>query len=288
MSTPPQQHSPTIEGAILGTAAYMSPEQARGRRVDKRSDIWTFGVLLYEMLTGASPFVGETASDSIGAVLHKELDLGSLPSETPLQARRVLKLCLVRDMNQRIRDIGDARLELIRPVESAPHAQPSRRGVPLALLALACVLVACLAATGAWLLKPVPHPERMHLAIPAAARFERVPTSRCRRTARRSRSSPSSGCRERTARSRPCTFVVGTIERSASSRARIGPGLGRRARPRSSHRMVVGFWSRYEMLFARDPRYGRYRSPADLRASSTTSPRLEASASTTASSPMTS
>jgi serine/threonine protein kinase len=64
------QHSPTIAGAILGTAAYMSPEQARGRRVDKRTDIWAFGVILYEMLVGSSPFQGETATDSIGAVLH--------------------------------------------------------------------------------------------------------------------------------------------------------------------------------------------------------------------------
>jgi serine/threonine protein kinase len=70
LTTPQPQHSPTIEGAILGTAAYMSPEQARGRKVDKRTDIWSFGVVLYEMLVGASPFHGETATDSIGAVLH--------------------------------------------------------------------------------------------------------------------------------------------------------------------------------------------------------------------------
>lgn len=69
------QHSPTIAGAILGTAAYMSPEQARGRRVDKRTDIWSFGVLLYEMLVGSSPFQGETTTDSMGAVLHKDLIL---------------------------------------------------------------------------------------------------------------------------------------------------------------------------------------------------------------------
>jgi len=108
------QHSPTIVGTILGTAAYMSPEQARGRRVDKRSDVWAFGVILYEMLTGASPFQGETATDSIGAVLHKDVDLTRLPPETPANVRRVLGRCLVRDKSQRFRDIGDLRIELMR------------------------------------------------------------------------------------------------------------------------------------------------------------------------------
>lgn len=117
LTTPNPQHSPTIAGAILGTAAYMSPEQARGRRVDKRTDIWSFGVVLYEMLVGASPFVGETVSDSIGAVLHKQLDLEQLPSQTPASVRRVLRRCLERDKGLRYRDIGDVRLELLNPSE---------------------------------------------------------------------------------------------------------------------------------------------------------------------------
>lgn len=107
-------HSPTMPGVILGTAAYMSPEQARGRRVDKRTDIWSFGVILYEMLTGASPFVGETVSDSIGAVLHKDIDLDRLPPLTPPIVRHVLRRCLARDKSTRIRDIGDARIEIMR------------------------------------------------------------------------------------------------------------------------------------------------------------------------------
>ena len=84
----------TTPGAVLGTAAYMSPEQARGRRVDKRTDIWAFGVVLFEMLTGANPFSGETATDSIGAVLHKDPDLSSLPVSIPIGVRRVLSRCL--------------------------------------------------------------------------------------------------------------------------------------------------------------------------------------------------
>ena len=111
--TSPAMHSPTMPGVILGTAAYMSPEQARGRPVDKRTDIWSFGVVLYEMLVGASPFVGETVSDSIGAVLHKEIDLSRLPNSTSAHLRRVLRRCLERDKGLRYRDIGDVRIELM-------------------------------------------------------------------------------------------------------------------------------------------------------------------------------
>ena len=131
MTTPQPQHSPTIAGAILGTAAYMSPEQARGRRVDKRTDVWSFGVLLYEMLIGASPFHGETATDSIGAVLHKDLDLERLPEEVPVNVPRVLERCLVRDKSLRFRDIGDVRIELVRagdqtPIEAQQHGASAR------------------------------------------------------------------------------------------------------------------------------------------------------------------
>ena len=77
------ENSPTMPGVILGTAAYMSPEQARGRKVDKRTDIWSFGVVLYEMLAAVGPFQGETATDSLGAVLHKEPDFSRLPPATP-------------------------------------------------------------------------------------------------------------------------------------------------------------------------------------------------------------
>jgi Tol biopolymer transport system component/predicted Ser/Thr protein kinase len=154
--TSPIAHSPTMPGVILGTAAYMSPEQARGRRVDKRTDVWSFGVLLYEMLTGASPFVGETAGDSIGAILHKDVDHARLPASTPARVRRVLDRCLVRDKAQRARDIGDLRLELLRDEEaSAAHGGPAR-GVPAAAVLGLLVLAAIAAAGAAWLVKPAP------------------------------------------------------------------------------------------------------------------------------------
>jgi eukaryotic-like serine/threonine-protein kinase len=142
MTTPRPQHSPTIAGAILGTAAYMSPEQARGRRVDKRTDIWSFGVVLYEMLVGQSPFRGETVSDSIGAVLHKNLDLHRLPAGTPDHVRRVLARCLERDKNLRYRDIGDVRIELQNPVAGVgPSIAPRRTTTVVTMVALALLTI---------------------------------------------------------------------------------------------------------------------------------------------------
>jgi serine/threonine-protein kinase len=102
----------TVEGVILGTAAYMSPEQARGKKVDRRADIWAFGVVLWEMLTGRKLFEGETVSDVLAAVLTREPDLSELPPGTPGQVGRVLGRCLQRDPRRRIRDMGDVRLEL--------------------------------------------------------------------------------------------------------------------------------------------------------------------------------
>jgi eukaryotic-like serine/threonine-protein kinase len=133
--TSPARHSPTVAGVILGTAAYMSPEQARGRRVDRRTDIWSFGVVLLEMLTGANPFAGETVSDSIGAILHKEADVTRLAPDTPPMVRHVLRRCLARDRDQRYRDIGDARLDLL---DAGAAAAP-----PAARRSLAPLMVVC-------------------------------------------------------------------------------------------------------------------------------------------------
>lgn len=112
----PARHSPTIPGAIMGTAGYMSPEQARGKPVDKRSDIFSFGCVVYEMLTGACPFPGETVTDSLGAILHSEPNWSMLPASTPRRVRELLANCLVKDRKNRLHDIADARLELERAI----------------------------------------------------------------------------------------------------------------------------------------------------------------------------
>jgi serine/threonine protein kinase len=130
--------SPTITrdftqpGVILGTAAYMSPEQARGRAVDKRTDIWSFGCVLYECLTADSIFQGETVSDSLAAILHNEPDWERLPADTPPTVQLLLRRCLAKDHRQRLRDIGDVRLEL-----EAAIADPSSSVLGLASEALA-------------------------------------------------------------------------------------------------------------------------------------------------------
>ncbi len=99
-------------GAVFGTAAYMSPEQARGHNVDKRADIWAFGCVLFEMLTGRAAFAGDTASDTIAKILEREPDWSALPSATPVAIRRLLFRCLIKDSKQRLRDVGDVRIEI--------------------------------------------------------------------------------------------------------------------------------------------------------------------------------
>ena len=151
-------HSPTMtlgatrEGMILGTAAYMSPEQAKGLPVDKRADIWAFGVVLYEMLVGRSLFAGETVTDTLAGVLKGEIDFAELPSSTPPVLQTLLRRCLERDPRRRLRDIGEARLALdeldavagsVVPASglhaaTAGHAAPLlRRGLPWAIALLA-------------------------------------------------------------------------------------------------------------------------------------------------------
>jgi serine/threonine-protein kinase len=117
LSFSPTVTNATAAGVILGTAGYMSPEQARGKKVDRRADIWAFGVVLWEMLTGHKLFEGETLSDVLADVLRADIDLDTLPHETPLPVRRLLRRCLEREPRSRLRDIGDARLELSDPIE---------------------------------------------------------------------------------------------------------------------------------------------------------------------------
>ena len=125
-NTPVTAESPTITadytkpGVVLGTAPYMSPEQARGKPVDKRSDIWSFGCVLYSILTGANPFEGETTTDVIAKILETQPDFDALPSSVPPRIHDLLRRCLEKDRKRRLRDIGDAALELqgvIQPPE---------------------------------------------------------------------------------------------------------------------------------------------------------------------------
>jgi len=117
-------------GAIIGTAAYMSPEQARGQRVDKRTDTWAFGCVVFEMLTGRVAFAGDTVSDSIAKILEREPEWSALPAGTPASIRRLLVRCLAKDPKKRLRDIADVRIEIDAIDEILPDA--STTGDPLA------------------------------------------------------------------------------------------------------------------------------------------------------------
>ena len=142
----------TIEGVILGTAAYMAPEQARGRPVDKRADIWAFGVVFYEMLTGRHLFDGETVSDVLAAVLTHEVDLDALPPLTPAAIRQLLRRCLERNRRNRLHDIADARIVLDEAMLGAPEesmrgpASRSRSRIALVSAVVGAVLAIAVAA----------------------------------------------------------------------------------------------------------------------------------------------
>ena len=174
--------SPTITspaltrmGVVLGTAAYMSPEQARGRAADKRSDVWAFGCVLYEMLSGTRAFGGAETSDTIAAVLRADPEWAALPASVPDAIVRLLHRCLEKDHTRRLRDIGDARLE-IDEAQRAP-----RRGAPEAsgawrhrerLAWIAVVVVVAAAGAAAWWLAPRATPGsevRVDIATPPTA-----------------------------------------------------------------------------------------------------------------------
>ena len=149
-----------LHGGIVGTPAYMSPEQARGQAVDKRTDVWAFGCVLYEMLTGRTAFPGKTISDSIAAILEREPEWHALPADTPPSIRQLLRRCLEKDPNRRLHDVADARIEIddVRsgaqpegPIPAAGSGSRSRVAWTAAL-----ILTALAAAAGAWSLRPVP------------------------------------------------------------------------------------------------------------------------------------
>ena len=146
LSHSPTAIAPTISGVLLGTAPYMSPEQARGKPVDRRADIWAFGCVLYEMLTGARAFSGETTSDAIAAILEREPDWTRLPPHTPARVRTLIQWCLQKDPKQRLHDMADALPDLTgAPAEEAPQHATTRSGgwlLPLAAGAASGAIIA--------------------------------------------------------------------------------------------------------------------------------------------------
>jgi eukaryotic-like serine/threonine-protein kinase len=158
LSNSPTLMKGTQAGVILGTAAYMSPEQARGKAVDKRSDIWSFGCVLWEMLTGKQTFTGDTLTDTLAAVVRAEPDWPTLPINTPRAIRTLLQRCLVKDPKRRLRDMGEARIVLEKPdapVEvSVESAQVSRRNLKSLLWVGGIVLAFLAGGAGVWFLRP--------------------------------------------------------------------------------------------------------------------------------------
>jgi Tol biopolymer transport system component/predicted Ser/Thr protein kinase len=170
----------TVEGAVVGTPAYMSPEQARGHAVDRRTDIWAFGCILYELFAGRPPFSGETASDLAAAIIEREPDWRALPSDTPPHLQRLIQRCLQKDRRARLRDIGDALHEITSPgpvdaVATSPGPAAGGRILPFALVA---VVALALGGVATWLATrgrdssaSVPAMVRLELPAPAGFRF---------------------------------------------------------------------------------------------------------------------
>lgn len=166
LSASPTLTSPALMtgvGVLLGTATYMSPEQARGKPADKRSDIWAFGCVVYEMLTGRRLFGGDTTTEVIAAVIKDTPNLNALPPAVPLSLRQLLERCLERDPRLRLRDIGEARIALARTGEVGAAAQGKHRngssrdhrtGIRAIAYAVAMIAVAAAAGIVAWISKP--------------------------------------------------------------------------------------------------------------------------------------
>ncbi|HEU4939404.1 MAG TPA: protein kinase [Vicinamibacterales bacterium] len=179
-TTAPTISSPAMMtgvGTLLGTAAYMSPEQARGKGVDKRSDVWAFGCVLFEMLTGRRAFDGSNVADTIGAALHKDPDWRLLSNATPPAVRATLERCLQKDPRQRARDLGDVRLAIdggfgAHPAQTKGAASPIR---PWAL-AIAVVTTAAILLPAVWMGRrspdaPIRVPVRFQIAPPDGTEF---------------------------------------------------------------------------------------------------------------------
>lgn len=165
-----QQTTITEPGRIIGTPAYMSPEQARGQLTDKRCDIWSFGCVLYEMLTGKVPFERETVSDTLASILEREPDWHALPQATPANIQVLLRRCLEKDPHQRLQHIGDAVIEIretlsppstapptvtLTRLEAAPRPKPQTVAI-IVVAALVCILAAIIVLWNPWRTSSVP------------------------------------------------------------------------------------------------------------------------------------
>ena len=175
-ASPTMTYATTQAGVILGTAAYMSPEQARGKSVDRRSDIWSMGCVLYECLAGKKAFEGETISDLVARILEREPEWSHLPANTPPRLVELLKRCLRKDARERQRDAGDLRLELEEIARSGGAATSVRAAVPSSRRAAWLAVVACAAAiavfAAGWLVRPATHaPESVEFTLEPPAGY---------------------------------------------------------------------------------------------------------------------
>jgi len=182
-SAPDLMNSPTLTvhatqmGMVMGTAAYMAPEQARGRPVDRRADIWAFGVVLHEMLTGRRMFEGDEITDVLAAVLRQDIDFTALPAATPSSVRRLLRRCLEKDPRKRLSAIGDARLEIdeldhagASPVSPAP-ARPSPMRWLWPAVAAVAIITAIAALTRPRVTGASPEVARLSMLAPPGEQF---------------------------------------------------------------------------------------------------------------------
>jgi len=187
-ASPTLTYAGTEVGVILGTAAYMSPEQARGKTVDRRTDIWSFGCLTFECLTGRQVFAGETVSDIVAKILQSEPPWNALPAATPERLIGVLRRCLEKDVKRRQRDIGDARIELedlqalresqrVARAASASRAPATARRWIAGFLAAATVAAITWFAAGKWHAPPPSQPVRFEINAPK--RHEFLPDAAC-------------------------------------------------------------------------------------------------------------